>query len=42
VEIVDLPEETDMYQEGERQKCRYRLNLQDIVQPVIQLSGPPR
>ena len=27
VEIVDLPEETDMYQEGERQKCRYRLDL---------------
>ena len=27
VEIVDLPEETDMYQQGERQKCRYRLDL---------------
>jgi tagatose 1,6-diphosphate aldolase len=27
VEIVDLPEDTDMYQEGERQKCRYRLDL---------------
>lgn len=27
VEIVDLPENTDMYQEGERQKCRYRLDL---------------
>jgi predicted acetyltransferase len=25
--IVDLPEDTDMYQEGERQKCRYRLDL---------------
>lgn len=25
VEIVDLPPESDMYQEGERQKCRYRL-----------------
>jgi tagatose 1,6-diphosphate aldolase len=25
VEIVDLPEWTDMYQRGERQKCRYRL-----------------
>jgi len=25
IEIVDLPEDTDMYQEGERQKCRYRL-----------------
>ena len=24
VEIVDLPEDTDMYQEGDRQKCRYR------------------
>ena len=27
VEIVDLPEESDMYQEGERQKCRYRFDL---------------
>ena len=27
VEIVDLPADTDMYQEGERQKCRYRLDL---------------
>ncbi len=27
VEIVDLPEETDMYQKGERQKCRYRLDI---------------
>jgi len=27
VEIVDLPEDIDMYQEGERQKCRYRLDL---------------
>jgi predicted acetyltransferase len=27
VEIVDLPKDTDMYQEGERQKCRYRLDL---------------
>ena len=27
VEIVDLPEDTDMFQEGERQKCRYRLDL---------------
>ena len=27
VEIVDLPEYTDMYQQGERQKCRYRLDL---------------
>ncbi|MDQ3396750.1 MAG: GNAT family N-acetyltransferase [Deinococcota bacterium] len=27
VEIVDLPETTDMYQEGERQKCRYRIDL---------------
>ena len=24
VDIVDLPPETDMYREGERQKCRYR------------------
>lgn len=27
VEIVDLPEHNDMYKEGERQKCRYRLSL---------------
>jgi tagatose 1,6-diphosphate aldolase len=27
VEIVDLPEDTDMYREGERQKCRYRWDL---------------
>lgn len=27
VETVDLPEDIDMYQEGERQKCRYRLEL---------------
>ncbi len=27
VEIVDLPEDSDMYQAGERQKCRYRLDL---------------
>ena len=25
IEIVDLPENTDMYQKGERRKCRYRL-----------------
>lgn len=28
IEIVDLPEGNEMYQEGERQKCRYRLTLQ--------------
>jgi tagatose 1,6-diphosphate aldolase len=27
IEIVDLPPHVDMYQEGERQKCRYRLDL---------------
>ncbi len=27
VEIVDLPIESDMYRRGERQKCRYRLDL---------------
>ena len=27
IEIVDLPEHTDMYQKGERQKCRYRIDL---------------
>ncbi|MBN1810458.1 MAG: GNAT family N-acetyltransferase [Anaerolineae bacterium] len=28
IEIVDLPENTDMYQRGGRQKCRYRIDLQ--------------
>lgn len=27
VEIVDLPQDTDMYQAGERQKRRYRIDL---------------
>jgi predicted acetyltransferase len=27
VEIVDLPEDTDMYRKGERQKCRYKIDL---------------
>ena len=27
VEIVDLPDDTDMYQRGERQKCRFRWDL---------------
>ena len=27
VEIVDLPRETEMYQRGERRKCRYRLDV---------------
>ena len=27
VEIVDLPEDTDMYREGDRQKCRYRWDI---------------
>ena len=27
VEIVDLPADSDMYLRGERQKCRYRLDL---------------
>ena len=27
VEIVDLPPDNDMYKEGERQKCRYRVDL---------------
>jgi tagatose 1,6-diphosphate aldolase len=30
IDINDLPPETDMYQEGERQKCRYRLTLQGM------------
>ena len=27
VEIIDLPEHNDQYQRGERQKCRYRVDL---------------
>lgn len=27
VDIVDLPEDNDMYQDGERHKCRYRWKL---------------
>lgn len=27
IEIVDVPEDTDIYQRGERQKCCYRLDL---------------
>ena len=27
VEIVDLPEDTDLYKRGHRQGCRYRLDL---------------
>lgn len=27
VEVVDLPEDTDLYQRGHRQGCRYRLTL---------------
>jgi len=27
IEIVDLPPDSDMYRSGERQKCRYRLDL---------------
>ena len=27
VEIVDLPEDNEMYKEGARRKCRYRLEL---------------
>jgi tagatose 1,6-diphosphate aldolase len=29
VEIVDLPQDTNMYREGERQKCRYRWDLEE-------------
>jgi predicted acetyltransferase len=28
VEIVDLPPDCDMYADGDRRKCRYRLSLQ--------------
>ena len=27
VEIIDLPQDTDMYRKGERRKCRYRIDL---------------
>ena len=28
VEIVDVPPELDLYREGDRQKCRYRIQLE--------------
>lgn len=40
VEIVDLPEDIDMYQEGERQKCRYRLDLPGGKRVPRQASCP--
>ncbi len=27
IEIVDLPEDTDMYRDGDRQRCRYKWEL---------------
>ncbi len=27
IEIVDLPEHNEMYEKGERQKCRYKIDL---------------
>jgi hypothetical protein len=33
VEIVDLSEDTDMYRKGERQKCRYRIDVQERSSP---------
>jgi tagatose 1,6-diphosphate aldolase len=27
IEIIDLPEDIDLYLQGDRQKCRYRLDL---------------
>lgn len=30
IEIVDLPEDNDMYLIGERQKCRYRFDLDHL------------
>jgi len=37
VEIIDLPADNDQYRDGERQKCRYRL----VVQNGMSSSGPP-
>lgn len=31
IEIVDLPEDNDMYKEGERQKCRYLWDIKMII-----------
>lgn len=31
IDIVDLPPDTNMYQRGERQMCRYRLSLRDYI-----------
>jgi tagatose 1,6-diphosphate aldolase len=30
VEIIKLPPDNDMYQDGEREKCRYRINLDAV------------
>jgi len=30
VEIIDLPEDSEMYLEGERQKCRYRWDIGEL------------
>jgi predicted acetyltransferase len=38
VEIVDLPEDTDMYREGERRKCRYRLDLPNGIKALAGFS----
>lgn len=37
VEIIDLPPDNDQYADGERQKCRYRLQVQNGMSS----SGPP-
>lgn len=37
VDIIDLPPDNDQYLDGERQKCRYRL----VVQNGMSSSGPP-
>ncbi|MEW6307508.1 MAG: GNAT family N-acetyltransferase [Bacillota bacterium] len=40
IETVDLPPDNDMYQEGERQKCRYEWTLTDAPTPRDQPGFP--
>jgi hypothetical protein len=41
VEIVDLPEDNDMYQKGERRKCRYRLERPEPSDARPQMGWTP-
>ncbi len=40
VEIIDLPEDNEMYLDGERQKCRYRLRLDSVFDTRLCSRSP--